>query len=269
MNQWLPRVATLAGGPAVLWDELTWPEMATLVASNTDTALLPLGATEQHGPQLPLNTDSVFAHAFCCYASAKTGVPVLPPVTYGCSLGHTGQWPGTVSVFPETLIAMLRQVAQFVQAAGFRRLMLINSHWGNVPAARCAIDHVRFDAFEKKTGFSIGLRSTFDLTASIWQQFTDDAADFHANRAETALMLAIDPAAVRMDKIKEADDPDRTAGRVFTHVVPLTSTNGVTGYPSRATAEDGQKLFIEIGDALTAVVRQAQIEVPPLTEGNV
>lgn len=268
MDHYVDRVAALAGGAPVLWDRLTWPEMAALVADGTDTALLPLGATEQHGPHLPLNTDSVFAHAFCCYASAKTGVPVLPAITYGCSLGHTSRWPGTISVFPETLIATLREIARFVYASGFKRLMLINSHWGNVPAARCAIDHVRFDAFEKSDGLAIGLRSTFDLTPAIWQQFTDDAADFHANRAETALMLCLDPAAVRMDKISEADDPDRTAGRVFTHVVPLTSTNGVTGIPSRATAVDGEKLFVEIGDALTAVVRQAQVEVPPLNEGK-
>ena len=78
-------------------------------------------------------------------------------------------------------------------------------------------------------------------------------------------MMCLDPGAVRMNELPNADDPDRTAGRVFTHVVPHTSLNGVTGFPSRATAADGKRLFLEIGDALTDVVRAAMTEVPPLT----
>jgi creatinine amidohydrolase len=264
VNSWIDRVTATAGGVPLFWDQMTWPEVGALVSGGTNLALLPLGATEQHGPHLPLNVDTVLAQAFCAYASAKTAVPVLPPVTYGCSLGHTAQWPGTVSVFSETLIATLREITRFVRASGFKRLMLVNSHWGNVPAARCAIDHLRFAEAENGGDFMIGVRSTFDLTPSVWQQFIDDAADFHANRAETALMLYLDPAAVRQDLIAVADDPDRTAGKVFTHVVPLTSRNGVTGYPSRATADDGERLFLEIGDALTDVVRRALTEVPPL-----
>jgi creatinine amidohydrolase len=264
VESWITRATALAGGPAVFWDRLAWPGVQKLVANGGDLVLLPLGATEQHGPHLPLNTDTVFAQSFCAYASAKTGVPVLPPLAYGCSLGHTAKWPGTLSLFPETLIATLREIARFVRSAGVKRLMLVNSHWGNTPAARCAIDHVRFEAFEKADDFIIGLRSTFDLTPSIWQRFTDDAADFHANRAETALMLCLDPTLVAADQFQAADDPDRTAGRVFTHVVPHTSANGVTGYPSRATAAVGERLFTVIGNALTDVVRQAQRETHPL-----
>lgn len=250
--------ADWAGASPLFWSRLAWPELA--LTSET-VALLPLGATEQHGPHLPLDVDSVFAEAFCAYASAKTGALVLPTITVGCSLGHTDRWPGTLSLMPETLIATIAEIARFVRSAGVTRLMLVNSHWGNVAAARCAIDRIRFD---HAGTFSIGLRSTFDLTPSVWRQFTDDGVDFHANRAETALMLALDPEAVRLDRLIEADDPDRTAGKVFTHVVPQTSRNGVTGHPSRATADDGKRLFIEIGDALTDIVRAAQTETAPL-----
>ena len=225
----------------------------------TDLALLPLGATEQHGPHLPLNTDSLFAAAFCGYASAKTGVPVLPTVEYGCSLGHTDRWPGTVSLFPETVIATVREVAGFLIRTGFKRLLIVNSHWGNVASLRCAIDRVRF---EHAGRFQVGLRSTFDVTRSVWQQFTDDGEDFHANRAETALMLYLAPELVRKSEIE--DDPDRTGGKVFTYVVPQTSTNGLTGYPSHATAADGKKLFAEIGEALSGLVEAAKTEEPPI-----
>jgi creatinine amidohydrolase len=226
--------------------------------------LLPLGATEQHGPHLPLNTDSVFATACCWYASAKTGVPVLPTIDYGCSLGHTDRWPGTISLYPETLSTTVREIAGFLIRTGYKRLLIVNSHWGNTSSLRCAIDRVRFDHAGK---FQIGLKNSFEFTRSIWNQFIDDGEDFHANRAETALMLYLDPSAVRADQIE--DDPDRTGGKVFTYVVPQTSKNGLTGHPSRATAEDGRRLFIEMGEALTHFVKAAKTEEAPITwQGN-
>ena len=242
-----------------LWAEMTWPQVQAMRDGGTDMALLPLGATEQHGPHLPLNTDSFFATTFCAYASAKTGVPVMPAIEYGCSLGHTDRWPGTVSLFPETLIATVREVAGFLVRTGFTKLLIVNSHWGNTASLRCAIDRVRF---EHAGRFQIGLRSTFDITKSVWNQFIDDGEDFHANRAETALMMHLAPELVRRADLK--DDPDRTVGKVFTYVVPQTSTNGLTGFPSRATAADGKKLFIEIGEALAAVVETAKSETTPL-----
>lgn len=243
----------------LLWDSMTWPEVQDLLDAGADMCLLPVGATEQHGPHLPLNTDSVFAAATCMYASAKTGVPVLPTLTYGCSLGHTDRWPGTISLFPQTLIATIGEIAEFLIRTGFKRLLIVNSHWGNTSSLRCAIDRVRFD---HAGHFQIGLKNSFEFTPLIWRQFIDDGEDFHANRAETALMMYLHPESVRKEKIQ--DDPDRTGGKIFTYVVPQTSINGLTGHPSRATADDGRKLFIEMGEALATFVAAAQTEEAPL-----
>jgi creatinine amidohydrolase len=256
----LQTVTTAAGGSPLLLDRLAWPQVRQLIDAGRDLVILPLGATEQHGPHLPINTDSVLASACCWYASAKTGVPVLPTVTYGCSLGHTDRWPGTVSLMPETLIASIREIAEFLRRTGWKRLLIVNAHWGNTSSVRCAIDRVRY---EHAGRFQIGLRNTFELTKSIWSQFIDDGEDFHANRAETALMLHLDATSVRREEI--VDDPDRTMGKIFTYTVPQTSTNGVTGHPSRANVEDGRKLFVEMGDALAKFVMAAQTEQPPLS----
>jgi creatinine amidohydrolase len=252
-------VESLCEAQPLVWDELSWPELRKLSDGGGDMVLLPLGATEQHGPHLPVNVDSIFAESFCLYASAKSGVPVLPTITYGCSLGHTDHWPGTISLMPETLMSVIREIADFLIRTGFKRMLIVNSHWGNTSSLRCAIDRVRFEHAGK---FQIGLRNTFEITRSVWSQFIDDGEDFHANRAETALMLFIDSTRVRSEMIE--DDPDRTGGKVFTYVVPQTSKNGLTGYPSRATREDGRKLFLEIGDALTKLVVAAKTEEAPL-----
>jgi creatinine amidohydrolase len=253
------RIASLAGAPALRWDERSWPEIQAIRDGGGRMLLLPVGAIEQHGPHLPVNVDAVFAESFCCYASARTGVPVLPAITYACSLGHTDRWPGTISLMPETLSLIVREIAGFLVRTGFEKLLIVNSHWGNTSSLRCAIDRIRF---EHAGRFSLGLRNTFEITPAVWRQFTDDAEDFHANRAETALMRFLLPASVREDRIE--DDPDRTAGRVFTYVVPQTSTSGLTGRPSLATAEDGRRLFLEIGEALAGLVRSAAAEHPPL-----
>jgi creatinine amidohydrolase len=252
-------VEALADASPRVWGEMNWQEIQEYRDSGGDFVLLPIGATEQHGPHLPVNVDSIFAEAFCLYASAKTLVPVLPPLTYGCSLGHTNHWPGTISLMPETMSLIVREIADFLIRTGFKRLLLVNSHWGNTSSLRCAIDRIRFD---HAGHFQIGLRNTFEITKSVWSQFIDDGEDFHANRAETALMLFLDPESVHKNKIE--DDPDRTGGKVFTYVVPQTSANGLTGKPSLATREDGKKLFFEIGDELVRLVQVAMNEKPPL-----
>ncbi|MEZ5429852.1 MAG: creatininase family protein [Verrucomicrobiales bacterium] len=77
-------------------ERLSWKQIQDLQAGGM-RMLLPTGATEQHGPHLPVNTDSVIAGALAAAASAATGIPVLPVMTYTVSAGHTGKWPGTFS----------------------------------------------------------------------------------------------------------------------------------------------------------------------------
>jgi creatinine amidohydrolase len=242
----------------VLLETLAWPEVQETL---DDVLLLPIGATEQHGPHLPLNTDTVIATAACAYASAQTGAPVLPALSFTVSLGHTEKWPGTFAVFHETLMSTVREIARWAIASGWKRLLLINSHFGNDAALRCAVDRLRFD-FPGQ--LFVATRNTWQLTPRISEQFTRDAADWHANAAETSLLLCLAPHSVWINLVPSSDDPDRTGRCVFPHMVANTSSNGVTGTPSLATAEHGAALIAEIGTALTALVEQARVEMPPL-----
>jgi len=99
------------------------------------------------------------------------------------------------------------------------------------------------------------------------ESYCADAADWHANAAETSLMLAISPDSVRRDRIAAADDPDRTEGLFFSHPVNRTSANGVTGAPSRASREEGMRLYGWMVEDLSARVRAALAETPPLDHG--
>ncbi len=243
----------------LLWETLTWEEIAAL-RSHIDLCLLPVGATEQHGPHLGVGMDSYSAIALCEAVSRETGVPVLPPLRYGCSLGHSHRWPGTLSLQPKTLIDVAVELFEWLHRAGFKRLIFVNGHVGNAAPLRCAVDIIRSrfdDAFVRVCNIP-------EISPRVRSEFFADAEDWHANAAETSLMLVVAPELVRADKLAGSDDEDRTAGLVFTHPVNRTSRNGVTGFPSRASRDQGERLQKLMVEDLSALVRRALAEQPPL-----
>lgn len=262
-DRYYQAAARLADAEPLVWDRLTWPGLQKLRDRGDELVLIPVGATEQHGPHLPVSTDSAIATGVCAYASARAQVPVLPTLSYGVSIGHTERWPGTVSLMHETLALTVREMAAWLVQQGWRRILLVNSHFGNHATLSIAVDRLRFDFREK---IQIGMVDSYRLTKDIAAYFTCDGEDIHANRAETDLMLYLDPEACDMESVQ--DDPDRTGGKVFSYLVPATSTNGVTGQPSLGTAERGRSLLREMGEALTDIVQRAREEQPPLSLGG-
>jgi creatinine amidohydrolase len=249
----------------VLLEHLAWPEIAALREENGGLLLLPLGATEQHGPHLPVAMDTLLAEAVCHAASGRTGVPVMSALRYTVSQGHTPKWPGTFSLRNETFIATLRDIAAWAVATGWKRLLFINAHFGNDAPARVAVDQLRLSYMGR---LQVGLLHVFKLDDSIWDDYTSDAADLHANAAETSLMLHLYPELVHLDRLVGSDDPDRTTDTVFSYPVAQTSLNGVTGHPSRGSPEHGRLLFERMTAALCEKISRATGEEPPLDSSH-
>ncbi len=247
-------------GAPVLWENLTWQEIGALASSGMEVALLPVGATEQHGPHLGTGVDTVNATQLAHAVSSRTGAPVLPALAYGCSLGHSRRWPGTIALQPQMLTDMVVQIFEWAYGCGFRRLIMINGHVTNFAPLRCALEIIR----SRFDDAMIAVRNVADISARVRADFYADAEDWHANAAETSLMMARAPWLVRAEKLASSDDADRTAGLVFSHPVNRTSTNGVTGFPSRATLAQGERLFAWMAEDLAAQVRAAMLEEPPL-----
>ncbi len=246
----------------LLWERLTWEEIGSLHQSGMNLCLLPVGATEQHGPHLGTGMDTCNAARLCAAVSQATGVPVLPALPYGCSLGHSHRWPGTLALQPQTLIQTVVELFDWLHHAGYNRLVLVNGHVTNAAPLRCALELIR-SRFEDGL---VRVCNIAELSSRVRAEFFADAEDWHANAAETSLMMSLAPELVRPDKLASADDEDRTGGLVFSHPVNHTSRNGVTGFPSRATLAQGEKLFHMMVEDLTALVRSALTEQPPITE---
>ena len=244
------------------WHQMTWQEIAALTEAGVDAAILPVGATEQHGPHMGCGMDAEIAFQLCRAVAEKTEVPVLPTVAYGCSIGHSKRWPGTLALEPKTMIDMIKQIGDWVYSSGFKRLFIINGHVTNFAPLRCALEMLRAEHDD----MMVALINTPEISERVKQHHYHDADDWHANEAETSLMMALKPDMVIEEKIEESDDEDRTVDCVFSHPVNRTSKNGVTGKPSLASKEKGEELFAWMVSDLSELVLKGCKETAPLSQ---
>ncbi|GJE18991.1 creatininase family protein [Methylobacterium marchantiae] len=244
----------------LLWANRTWGELPGDLAAVSHAAILPVGATEQHGPHLGTGMDFVLAEKLAHAVSARTRVPVLPTLPYGCSLGHSRRWPGTITLDPVMMSRLVAQIGTSAYQSGVRRLFIVNAHVTNAAPLRCALEMLR----AAHDDLMVALVNSATVSERVRAAHFADAGDWHANAAETSLMLALAPDLVRPDRIAEADDPDRTEGLVFSHPVNRTSLNGVTGRPSQASFAEGERLFAWMVDDLSDLVQRGLSETPPL-----
>jgi creatinine amidohydrolase len=242
------------------WSQLTWAELPARISAASNAAILPIGATEQHGPHMGCGMDYVLADILCSAVAERTGVPMLPTMPYGCSLGHSQRWPGTLAVQPITLINLMKDLGDWAYHSGIRRLFIVNTHVTNAAPLRCALEMLRAEHDD----MMVAVFNSALISERVRDFHFADGDDWHANDAETSLMLAKAPHMVRADKLSEADDPDRTDGLVFSHPVNRTSSNGVTGKPSLSSAGKGEQWFQWMVEDLSALIQKGMSEQPPL-----
>lgn len=244
----------------MFWSELTWAELPEKIANANQAAILPIGATEQHGPHMGCGMDYVLADILCSAVSTLTNVPMLPTMPFGCSIGHSQRWPGTLAIQPITLINMIKDIGDWSYYSGIRRLFIVNTHVTNAAPLRCALEMLRAEHDD----MMVTVINSAHISERVRQFHHADGEDWHANDAETSLMLATAPQMVRTELLNLADDPDRTEGLVFSHPVNRTSTNGVTGSPSISSAEKGDEWFQWMVEDLSTLIQKGLKETPPL-----
>lgn len=219
-------------------------------------AVLPIAATEQHGPHLPLHVDSAIVQALCDSARAQlpSEAPIwfLPTQAVGLSVEHTS-FAGTLSLRPETALALWQDIAAGVAATGIRKLLIFNSHGGNVGLMDVAARQIR-----AQHGMAVWHSSWFNLPldASTQNLFSADEQRFgiHAGQMETALMLAIAPHLVDSPKAQRFTSSSQARasnwpilgnGRAAKLGWQMQDYNaqGAAGHAAAATAAQGQTVL--------------------------
>jgi creatinine amidohydrolase len=194
--------------------------------------LAPVGSLEQHGPHLPLDTDTRIALAVAAGAArGRDGVAVAPAVTFGASGEHAG-FPGTLSIGTPALSELLVELGRDA-SRDWDALLLVNAHGGNRDAVDAALTRLRAEG-RRSAGFHV----------------SPSGGDAHAGRTETSLLLHLDPGAVREDLLApgEVAPVSGLMDRLREEGVRSVSPNGVLGDPAGANAEEGERLL----DALVA-----------------
>lgn len=224
---------------------LTWKQVDALPRETT-LLVLPTAAIEQHGHHLPLATDTLINNLLLGQALGwipeELPIYALPPVCYGKSNEHIG-FPGTLSVSAQTFLAVVRDLGASIAAAGFKKVVLYNTHGGNASLV---------DVLARDLRAEFGLR-TFTLFGSGGAQFAgiseqERTYGFHAGEVETAFLLHGTPELVHTEeytthyiaRIEEAEalKPEGSAAN-FAWVTRDIAPSGVLGDPSGASAEKG------------------------------
>jgi len=253
--------------PANPWWQDCTPQQIAAFAAADGVALLPLAAIEQHGEHLPLSTDLDIALGLveAALPLVREAVPlcVLPPLTVGLSLEHGG-FAGTLSLSPETALAVLVELGERVAAAGFRRLVLFNSHGGNKALVDLAALKLRV------AQRMLVVRANYFRFALPPDVLPMDELrhGLHGGALETAMMLHLLPHKVRVERIgnfeslgqRMAQDgmrlgPEGEAG--FAWMAQDLNPSGASGDARLATPELGERLVTHFAQQLARLIEDA------------
>jgi creatinine amidohydrolase/Fe(II)-dependent formamide hydrolase-like protein/7-cyano-7-deazaguanine synthase in queuosine biosynthesis len=235
-----------SGADGYLWGELTWRQARTRI-KKMDVALLPVGAIEQHGPHLPLDTDAFDADYLARRVAEACSDPkplVLPPISYGVSYHHA-DFTGTVSISNDTLAKMIYEIGMSVSRNGIRKLVMINGHGGNSPALNYAAQMINRDA---RIFVCVDTGETSDVDID---KIVETPNDVHAGEIETSTGLAVRPQLVQMDQAKKQIpkfssrylDFSSKRGVLWYAYTRKISPSGVMGDPTKASAAKGERIW--------------------------
>jgi creatinine amidohydrolase len=250
--------------PERFFPYLTWTDIQAMPDKANVVLIQPVGAIEQHGPHLPLVVDAAIGVAVLGKALEKLNPDVpayaLPPLYYGKSNEHW-HFPGTITLSAQTLIAMLMEVATSLYRAGFRKLVLMNSHGGQPQV----MEIVARDLHQQHDDLLVFPLFTWRVpnVAGELLSAKERALGIHAGDAETSLMLSILPDQVHMDRaIQEypqglpEDSLLSMEGKLpFAWTTKDLSRSGVLGDPTVATQEKGDRILESVSDGWVKVIQ--------------
>ncbi len=228
-----------------------WTDVAAHLRDTTSIAILPFGALEQHGPQLPLGTDTATAAEVARRLAERLDAVLLPPIHYGDTWNNAG-YVGTLSLSPATVTAIAVDLGRALADSGAELFVVINGDWGNrnplAAAMRVlavegriraiALDYPGMDAAIEQVRESRGAAPGLN----------------HAEEAETSIMLAIDPDSVHRDRFAPSYPEFPSDFGIRPMQLHSFSETGVFGDPTTATAVKGEAILAATVEASMAVL---------------
>ncbi len=259
--------------------EMTWMDVKQLLANANTVVIIPTGSTEQHGPHLPIGTDSYIGNELTRRASehlmGKIPFIITPPVVFGTSSHHVHcDFPGTISVNLDTYIRLIVELCSSLIRQGFQKIFLLNSHGGNYDPLKVAVRTIRD---EYKVLIALGSYNEIAREEITRIRESGPGGAAHAGELETSCMLVIKPEFVYPDRFKRQIPKWRSkyvlvdsqgGGTIDSaqHFSEFTPT-GMVGDATLASKEKGERLLEEIAKALSqAILDFSTWEIGKMTE---
>lgn len=255
--------------PEVEWANLRAEELRNLAAKDT-IAIVPVGSVEQHGPHLPVQVDALLAGEVALRAARTAAERVSVVVTPGIWTGlaeHHMALGGTITLDFPTFSALVRCVVRSLVRHGFRRILLLNGHGGNVSALQVITGELTVE-------FAIPLVacSYWDLAKEAFAEILERQATVrHAGEAETSMLLALKPELVDTAKLPEAEGPSSPEladlvgeGAYRWRGFASRTTTGVIGEAKTATAEKGRRLLDAASRKLAELIGTPELWTTPI-----
>ena len=242
----------------VEWMRLRAPELRDL-AERGASVVVPVGSVEQHGPHLPVQVDALLAGEVSRRAARVAGVErpvVVAPTVWSGLAEHHMDFGATITLDFGTFHALLRGVCGSIVRHGFRRVMLLNGHGGNVTALNVIAGEL---ARELEADVATATYWLLAETGEAYRELLERQDGVrHACEAETSMVLAIAPELVDAEAMASTDAPPASvvnASGVYRYrSFADLSASGVLGYPSAASAEKGERLLDVAARALANVL---------------
>lgn len=247
---------------------LSWTDIAALPDRENVVIVLPTGATEQHGPHLPCAVDTIICAGVVGHALARLAPEVpafaMAPITYGKSEEHL-HFPGTITLTGETLLATMIEIGESVYRAGFRKLLIVNGHGGQPQIMEIMAREMRL----RHGDYIVVPHQTWRLphVASSFMSEREKKLAMHAGHAETAIMLALAPDTVHMERALTNYPPEFPSKLLSPDGRPACAwtardfgPSGIIGDPLPATRAQGEAIL----DSLATSWAQAITELHEL-----
>ena len=241
---------------AIELDKLTWPEVQAEIEGGRDTVVIALGATEQHGPHMPLATDALLGDHLARELADRLDAFVAPTVRVGCSHHHLS-FPGTLSLSDETFAAVVADLVSSLAGGGFQRIVLVPTHGGNFAPLAAAVEALAPEHRALVVAITdLGL--LFRVAQLAADEFGVPLAEggLHAGEWETSMLMVSHPGMVRGDRAEAGfvGELEEALGRMFEGGTAAVAANGVIGDPTQASAEHGRRYWeVAVEAALEAV----------------
>jgi creatinine amidohydrolase len=243
--------------------ECTLPEVEAHLRKSPKI-VVPVGATEQHGPHAPFGTDAILATEASVRLARRIGALVAPALSYGVSGDHRG-YAGVPFLSASTMTALVQDVVVSLAEGGFREIILVNGHYTNSIALHAAIMEIG-DRVPKGT-IVFPFQYWDALPPDELAEYLGAEVGLHANIGETSAVMAVDESLVDLDRaVKEypafptQPTPAMIAAYFFSArgTLPRASRSGVWGDPTGSTAERGERYFEQIEEACVRFVEEVE-----------